>query len=535
MGRTEKSQGLAPPAVRKELRAKQARHIINKVIPAILTSNARARKGAENSELIVDPGPVVASAKARDNDKLQSSEDAVYVKRKGQGRRKAKGGDGEGDYVMREKYEGQGKGQKKGSRMADHLHDDLSNMSIRSPTSPPTTRSDRKIRIISTDSLTAAHMLAFPSKYGDAKAPNTNKKAPNVCILNMASPLRPGGGVLTGATSQEEYLCARTTLLSSLQETFYRLPELGGIWTSDVLVFRSHLPLDDSKGELGAGERYWLDVISAGMLRFPELEGAEDEAKRLGKRDVQLVEAKMRAVLRIAERKGVKKLVLGAWGCGAYGNPVSDIARAWKKVLVGSAGSGGNNNNGSTTTGSSRKGKSQSQVETTETWPEIDTVVFAISNPKMAVTFAQAFDCAGVEVEDGPGTANAEEDNDEDERDQKEAEELRAKIKELEGQLSSVWNPDLKARIGVILEGLKAQLQGREGAAEDEDDAYDDESSGHEGQSGTLAGDEGESDGCGDEHGSLDISSSSSDEVNESDGEEDDMTGSSVKGHERGR
>jgi len=38
----------------------------------------------------------------------------------------------------------------------------------------------------------------------------------------MASPLRPGGGVLTGATSQEEFLCARTTLYPSLREKFYR-------------------------------------------------------------------------------------------------------------------------------------------------------------------------------------------------------------------------------------------------------------------------------------------------------------------------
>src|SRR3954469_23438117 len=89
MGRTEKSQGLAPPAKRKDVRAKQARHIVNKAVPAIISSNSRARRGAENSELIVDPKPVTeATLGSKEKD-----DETQYVKRKGQGKRKVKGGD----------------------------------------------------------------------------------------------------------------------------------------------------------------------------------------------------------------------------------------------------------------------------------------------------------------------------------------------------------------------------------------------------------------------------------------------------------
>jgi hypothetical protein len=463
MGRTEKSQGLAPPAVRKDMRAKQARAIVKKVVPALLASNARARKGAEGSELIVEPGAVGNSEKGREGkekkerekDKNKNKEE-VYVKRKGQGKRKAKGGD-----IADDDHEEMSEGPKKGKgKRRDSLEKDMAHLSL-SPSQP---QPPRRTRIITTDTLTAAHILSSPHR---AAKPST-KPPQNPCILNMASPLRPGGGILAGATSQEEFLCARTTLLPSLKDAFYRLPELGGIWTRDVLVFRRPGSLAASANEMPAAERYWVDVVSAGMLRFPDLEGGEDEVKRLSARDARFVEAKMRAVLRIAEAKGVRRLVLGAWGCGAYGNPVADVARAWRRVLDGETA-------GAAARGGSAKAGGGKGVR--ETWPLLSDVVFAISSPKMAEDFARAFG-GGIEVEAGPGRADEE---DEEEEEDGEAENLRGKIRGLQEQIGMVWNPDLKARLGTVLEGLQAQLKERErggggsGSDDDEEDEDDHE------------------------------------------------------------
>ena len=464
MGRTEKSQGLAPPAVRKDIRAKQARHVVNKVVPAILASNARARRGADGSELIPNPGPngtVGQDSKSRDGARVEGGEDTGYVKRKGQGRRKVKGGkddveeeDARNGDVGRDAGKGRGKGR--GKKRNDSLDEGLSNLNLNNTVTSTSdaSRKPRCIRMITTDALTAAHMLANPSSY-DANTTmvpkQTSKKQPNPCILNMASPLRPGGGLLAGATSAEESLCARTTLLPSLKETFYRLPEYGGIYTHDVLVFRSALPLGDSAGELSPTERWYIDVISAGMLRFPELEGEEEEEKRLSKKDREIVESKIRSVLRIAEQKGVKALVLGAWGVGAYGNPVRDVAEAFAKVLGGgssASSSGGKKNNKSPSTGA-------------ETFPSIENIIFAIPQRKVANDFAAAFG-GKIEVEDGPRASGDDNDEEDDEED-KVAEELRSKIQEMDGQISKVWNPDLKARLGTILDGLKAQLREKEG------------------------------------------------------------------------
>jgi uncharacterized protein (TIGR02452 family) len=454
----------------------------------LLASNARARRGADASELIANPECVLATigsgdskSKSAGRDDGAGGEDAGYVKRKGQGRRKVTvvERDGEGD--------GEGKGKKGKSRRNNSLDEAVSKLSLQ-PTTPP--RKERSIRIIKTDTLTAAHLLTFPLQ------PNPHpklRKRSNTCLLNMASPLRPGGGVLTGATSQEEFLCARTTLLPSLKDTYYRLPELGGIYTPDVLVFRSSLPLGDSAGELPASERWFVDVVSAGMLRFPELEGGEEEVKRLGKKDREAVEGKVRAVLRICERKGVKKVVLGAWGCGAYGNPVVDIAEAFHKVLSGSP-----------SPGKGKKGKK----DDAESWPSLEEVIFAIPNRKLATDFAYAFGNR-IELEAGPGMADGEDEEDEED---KVAEELRTKIQEMESQLRTgrVWNPDLKARMGSILDGLKAQLREREGTPETSTQNGGDE----------RESDEDESEDDGDhEHGSKSHSRNHMDMENSSDEE----------------
>jgi uncharacterized protein (TIGR02452 family) len=455
-----------------------------------LASNARARRGADGSELIQNPGPIGAAGqdgKSRDVARAEGGEETGYVKRKGQGRRKVKGGrDDEQDQEGRNgdvgRDAGNGRGKGRGKKRNDSLDEGLSNLNSKTATTQPHSapRKPRSIRMVTTDALTAAHMLANPSLYNDtttSTSKQTSKKQPNTCILNMASPLRPGGGLLTGATSAEESLCARTTLLPSLKESYYRLPEYGGIYTHDVLVFRSALPLGDSAGELSPNERWYVDVISAGMLRFPELEGKEDEEKRLSKKDKEIVESKIRGVLRIAEQKGVKGLVLGAWGVGAYGNPVRDIAEAFARVL----------GNGNSYPPSEGKKHSKSPSIGAETFPSIEHILFAIPNRKIAGDFAAAFG-GNIQVEDGPGASIENDGDEEDGEEDKAAEELRSKVQEMESQIDKVWNPDLKAMLGVVLEGLKAQLKEREGTPgmgsdeEDEDDVEDEE--GDEGSDG---------------------------------------------------
>lgn len=226
------------------------------------------------------------------------------------------------------------------------------------------------------DTLHAAHELA---KGGD-----------RVAILNMASPLRPGGGVLSGATSQEEHLCSCTTLYPSLQEHFYRLPEIGGIYTPDVLVCRSW---GSKCCNLSRKDQFYVDVVTAAMLRLPDLEGSGDSATYANGQDREIIVHKIRNVMRMLRRKGINTVVFGAWGCGAYGNPISEVARAWQRVLFGS-----------------QSGKNSVK----EGWEDLQ-IVFAIKDRKMAHKFARAFG-HDMTIEDG-------EEDEEDVGDEKDEEE----------------------------------------------------------------------------------------------------------------
>lgn len=206
-------------------------------------------------------------------------------------------------------------------------------------------------------------------------------KRPRIAVLNMASPLRPGGGFLTGAGAQEESICRRTTLYPSLREEFYRLPEVGGLYTADALVFK----LDDGTDPMkldSKKEWFSVDVVTASMLRHPDVEGEGDERRYTSDADREAVLERMRAVMRMLKSKDVGQVVLGAWGCGAHGNPVGEVATAWRRVLLGKVDKEGVRKN--------RDSGKKGLPDESECWRGMD-VVFAIKDDKMAMAFGRAF------------------------------------------------------------------------------------------------------------------------------------------------
>lgn len=359
MGRTTPSRGAPPPSSRRDARAKRAKQTLNKDIPAILQSSARARKGVDSSELITNP----PALHVQDGTTVDTSYATL---------------------------------QKASSDVSSTVSSEPVHVSLQIA-----------------DTFQAAARLLGSSKF-------KNAKSSRIVVLNMASPLRAGGGFLNGASSQEESLCMRSTLYPALRDEFYRLPEIGGVYTSDVLVFRPH---HEGAPDLPKTERFFVDVVSSAMLRHPDTDEDEDGEKcYANQQDREMAEKKMRAVMRMVRSKGIRRVVLGAWGCGAFGNPVKEIALLWKKVLVGQ----------------------QEQIET-ENCNGME-IVFAINDKAMAAKFARHYEGLEVEEQATPDEADDAEVHDE----------MKSKIEELESQIASTKSSVLKERLRAVLEKLRS-------------------------------------------------------------------------------
>jgi uncharacterized protein (TIGR02452 family) len=198
-------------------------------------------------------------------------------------------------------------------------------------------------QVVNADTLDTAIALAKES----ATISNSTSKQPakepaRVCILNLASERRPGGGWLNGALAQEESICYRSSLALSLHRKYYPFGDTYGIYTPDVVIVRDEyntghqLIKNQSAPELDV-----LSVVSVAALRSPATTRAQKIiGGELAERDVfadaadrEMTKNKMRLTLRLSAINGHTQLVLGALGCGAFRNPTEDVAACWREVL----------------------------------------------------------------------------------------------------------------------------------------------------------------------------------------------------------
>ena len=152
-----------------------------------------------------------------------------------------------------------------------------------------------------------------------------------IAALNFADGYNPGGLVLDGARTQEESLCRSSNLYKSLilqdcKELYYDYNKSNKefnqgkcsdriIYTKNAIVFR-----DNELNWLDENEYKLCDIITC-------------PAPFAGRATDDEIMHRMNNIIKVAELNRVNKLILGCWGCGAFGNDWKHFSKLWFKVI----------------------------------------------------------------------------------------------------------------------------------------------------------------------------------------------------------
>ncbi|MGW6445444.1 TIGR02452 family protein [Lentzea sp. NPDC055074] len=184
-------------------------------------------------------------------------------------------------------------------------------------------------------------VLSLPLEVGEARVDVTNESTldatrrlgGDVAALNFASARNAGGGFLNGAQAQEESIARGSAIYPSLRAAgefyaYHRAHE--SLLYSDRVIYSPRVPVfKDDRGAL-LPRPYEVSFLTAAapnrsaILRS-QPERADDIPLALLRRAIR--------VLHVAASHGHRRLVLGAWGCGVFGNDPATVARIFGLAL----------------------------------------------------------------------------------------------------------------------------------------------------------------------------------------------------------
>jgi uncharacterized protein (TIGR02452 family) len=151
--------------------------------------------------------------------------------------------------------------------------------------------------------------------------------------LNFASAKNPGGGFLSGSQAQEESLARSSGLYACLlpmTEMYDFNRQVGTCLYSDYMLYSPRVPVfrrDD--GQLRE-QPFCASFVTAPAVNA----GAVTKNEPQNIRHIRsTMAARANKFLWLAHSQGHKTLVLGAWGCGVFGNEPSAVAQMFSDAL----------------------------------------------------------------------------------------------------------------------------------------------------------------------------------------------------------
>ncbi len=153
-------------------------------------------------------------------------------------------------------------------------------------------------------------------------------------VLNFASAKNPGGGLLGGASAQEESLARSSSLYASLikDKTLYQTNKSNTTFLySDYMIYSPNVIFWMNDDGNFFDEYKIVDVITSPAPN----KGAMIQHNRqseIGDLDI-VFKNRIEKMLGLALDKKMECLILGAWGCGVFRNDPSQVAQFFKEVI----------------------------------------------------------------------------------------------------------------------------------------------------------------------------------------------------------
>lgn len=190
------------------------------------------------------------------------------------------------------------------------------------PPPPPACGDPSVVSVVQASTLAAAEALC--------------RQGLRTCVLNFASAKNPGGGFLRGANAQEESLTRSSGLYACLTrsevQAYYSDNQADGscVYT-DHMIMSGSVPVfrRDSGAPLEAP--YLVSILTAPAPNMGVASKRPEAGGLQAIRDVR--RRRMGRALAFMADGGFDAVVLGAWGCGVFGNSPQEVAGEFRELL----------------------------------------------------------------------------------------------------------------------------------------------------------------------------------------------------------
>lgn len=183
-----------------------------------------------------------------------------------------------------------------------------------------------------------------PDDWGVAALALTRAHGECCAVLNMANAFVPGGAYVEGTSAQEENLFRRSDCHAAVadEEMDERRERYTPAMTALLSARDGVVGLDVGRPRVcfrGPEDRRLEDLGYAWLpddevFPFFELRAAAVDLRTGGAFDPSEAARRIRAQLVTLRRAGVRRVVLSAFGCGAFHNPAPEVAKLYREALA---------------------------------------------------------------------------------------------------------------------------------------------------------------------------------------------------------